>query len=279
MQMYFLCYATACLIVVGSPIGGPKWSRDYDRSIEAARSHHRPLLLLMENGADPSSKFELADVEGSSEAAELLGTYETCRLDVQTEDGRLIAEGYGVSEYPCVLISDEGCRRIVFRGAGQLSASFWRQTLASYAGRPSRSAAQVAENDSTGAEHSEAEGAGSKVFRRASLETAQRTAKTRRRPLIVYVGTDNCPFCDKMRHETLRDRGVMKAVAADFESVAVEQRDEVTWTEQQGLRIYPTTLVFGSDGELLDRMEGFVRPSDFLQRLQMSRQYLLSSMW
>ncbi len=277
MQMYFLCYTTACLILVASPAEGPKWSQDYDAAVSAARNAHRPLLLLVENGAEPTSKFELADVESSSEEAELLMRFETCRLDVQTEVGRLIAEGYSVSEYPYLLISDEGCERIVFRGVGRLNASLWRQTLNTYAGRPRQP------GHGTIASSSEAEGnleqGLTEPFRPTSLPAAQRAARRQRRPLIVYVGTQNCPFCDKMRRDTLANVRVRTEVVAGFESVSIEQRDEPTWAEQQGLRIYPTTLVFGSDGELIDRMEGYVKPSDFLQRLKMSREHLLSTMW
>jgi thioredoxin-related protein len=61
--------------------------------------------------------------------------------------------------------------------------------------------------------------------------------------------------------------------------VIVHREEVAAWIDQFDVRIYPTTLLIGRDGRVLDRLEGFVAPTEFLGRLQRNQLPAISSLW
>ena len=258
------------------------WTNDYDAAVEAARAAGLPLLIVLEDeGRASNPLFSLT----SPKVLRVLSRYRLCRLDVKSELGQRIATGYNATQFPYTLITDARCERIVFRGAGSFSQGSWERTLANYAGPNPKThittgtsplpPAATGDRESMDEEFDAEEAA----FGHADLQQALANAEQRQRPLLAYVTMEGCHFCERMRQETLTENEVQAAVARSFESVIVHREEDAAWIDQFDVRIYPTTLLIGRDGRVLDRLEGFVAPTEFLGRLQRNQLPAISSLW
>lgn len=96
---------------------------------------------------------------------------------------------------------------------------------------------------------------------------AQRLRATSNRPLLVFVTTDGCPFCHKMLKTTYADTSVASDVTETFVPTLVNGAQQSKIVQQFGIRIYPTTFVVGPDNRVIDKIEGFMPPDKFRQRL------------
>lgn len=80
----------------------------------------------------------------------------------------------------------------------------------------------------------------------------QAAAQASNKQLLVLITTDVCPWCMKLKHETLKDPRIIKQINDRF--VAVElNRDRDAYPPQFRSRVVPTTFFATKDGQLLIR--------------------------
>ena len=94
--------------------------------------------------------------------------------------------------------------------------------------------------------------------------------------LVVFVTTDACYYCAKMKQEALVDVEVRSAVADQYVSATIQAEDCQDLVSQHGIRMYPTTLILTNQGRLVDRIEGFVGAGQLLSRLEHASSNLVS---
>jgi hypothetical protein len=258
------------------------WTSDYDAAVEAARAAGLPLLIVLEDGRQAASPlFSL----NSPAALRVLSRYRLCRLNVKSELGRRIATGYNATQFPYTLITDADCERIVFRGAGSFSQGSWERTLANFAGPDASTDRAAAKSPAARPQPGDQEldhhefDAAEAAFGHVDLQQAVTAAERRQRPLLAYITMEGCHYCERMRQHTLQEDSVLTAVAHSFESVIVHREQDGAWIDQFDVRIYPTTLLIGRDGSVVDRLEGYVEPAEFLSRLRRNRLPTISSLW
>lgn len=90
------------------------------------------------------------------------------------------------------------------------------------------------------------------------VETAWETAKRSRRPMLLYVTSDQCVYCHKMVNETYAHPRLQPLLSQLFESVSMNVKQNPELVKKLGVRAYPTTLIISPDGSLLGKIEGFV---------------------
>ena len=112
------------------------WKEHYGQALQSARSHQRPLLLVMQDPSDPNCRLQQIDPVSDKGHNELLSRFELCRVDVTTPHGKKTARVFGAEKFPyTVMIGNEG-KKIVFRRAGPMASEDWKKTLASYQSPP-----------------------------------------------------------------------------------------------------------------------------------------------
>jgi len=113
-----------------------KWETDYGTALHSAQIAERPLVVLLENPHDPDQSVGKEVLENSHVRPELLDKFQLCRVDVTTKTGKLVAKAFGAEQFPYTAISDQKCRKIVYRHAGRPTAGTWIAVLAARAPRP-----------------------------------------------------------------------------------------------------------------------------------------------
>ena len=77
-----------------------------------------------------------------------------------------------------------------------------------------------------------------------------------------------------MKAETFGDPGISQQIAANFESVMVDLKDQPEWVASRNVSVYPTTLIMTANGETLSKIEGFVTPEKLSNRLRLGSDLL-----
>ena len=252
-----------CGTIVGMVSFSADWDRDYGDALQAARQSQRPLVVILEDPSQPELR------SGCQAKAEphLLKAFEICRVDATTAYGKKLASLYGVKDLPYTVITDSHCRNILFRGAGHFSAETWNSILSSHAVQEFSPLVGDADSAVLASDEGSASLLESEPFSHHSLQSAQAAAKRRNRPVVVFVTMQNCHYCTKMKHETLTNHRLRDRIAHRFESVIVRRAEHMSWLNQHGVAIFPTTLVVGPQGDLLDRVPGYVTAGELEARL------------
>jgi hypothetical protein len=109
----------------------PEWLDDYGGALHAARTHQRPLLIVLE---DSTARVPSRHVSHRPDAQHipLLEPYVRCRIDVSTPYGRKVADAFRATSFPMTVVIDKTASTIIARKQGFQSAGDWTNFLTNY---------------------------------------------------------------------------------------------------------------------------------------------------
>lgn len=87
------------------------------------------------------------------------------------------------------------------------------------------------------------------------------------RPILVQVTAPWCPHCERMKEVTWTDPQLVQLVGERFVAIEVNADEQRDFIDRMGIQSLPTTLVVGSDLQVLDRLQGFQSADQLLQTL------------
>lgn len=114
---------------------GVQWETDYGKALRATRADDRPLLVVLESPTEGNQAIkQVAHTETVSQEreAELLSSYQLCRIDVTTDYGKKVAGAFKATSFPHTSVIDKTGSVVIFAKTGQLADSEWMETLATY---------------------------------------------------------------------------------------------------------------------------------------------------
>jgi protein disulfide-isomerase len=88
------------------------------------------------------------------------------------------------------------------------------------------------------------------------------SAQVSGKPILVFVTAQWCHYCQKMKHETLRNPQLAAAVSSSFEALIVDGDRNTQLVSQMGVKGFPTTLLYSTNGMLLAQKAGFMSPAE-----------------
>ena len=96
---------------------------------------------------------------------------------------------------------------------------------------------------------------------------AQKKRASEHKPLLVFVTMDGCHFCHKMLAETYSDHGVAATIKSKFLPTKIDGTRQQALAQRFGVRIFPTTFFINADNRVVDRVEGYMSPDMFRERV------------
>ncbi|MHB0959916.1 MAG: thioredoxin family protein [Pirellulaceae bacterium] len=99
------------------------------------------------------------------------------------------------------------------------------------------------------------------------LKVAWEAASEQQRPLLVFVTTDGCIHCQKMKQTTLRDRAVQGDLKSRYVTVALNVKDEPEFIKILRIRTFPTMVVIQPNGDVLESISGYQTPKQLRDKL------------
>ena len=189
------------------------------------------------------------------------GIYEVCQVDTSNAYGRQLASKYGVTKFPCAVITN-ATGDIVYRGSELLKP---RRMPAAGADELQVTDAETSQADSSLSDHQLVE---REPFAPATLGEAQELVSSSNKMLAVFVTTPACHYCLKMKRDSLHAPEVESAVRDQFISARIEADTCPDFVAQHGVRLFPTVLILTSQGQLIDRIEGYASAGQLASRLR-----------
>jgi thioredoxin-like negative regulator of GroEL len=99
---------------------------------------------------------------------------------------------------------------------------------------------------------------------------ARQEAEKRGLPIVLYLTTDNCMWCQRLVAETFGDPNVAKVMNEKFIPLKIHAAQEPGLIQTLKVSSFPTVILAGPDGKILMTVQGFkdaVRFHDDLQRV------------
>ena len=118
----------AGLLSSGSIAGLPDWTDSYGKAIALAGEKHKPVAVLLSPGE--LSKLTNGKAMGTDTLKSLKSDYIAVRVDTTTEDGKKLAEAFGISQG--VVLSDKSGKQMALKHEGQLTSEQLSEYLTKY---------------------------------------------------------------------------------------------------------------------------------------------------
>ncbi|TWT82860.1 thiol:disulfide interchange protein precursor [Planctomycetes bacterium CA13] len=91
-----------------------------------------------------------------------------------------------------------------------------------------------------------------------SIESTIESARASRKPILVFVTTDWCHFCKKMKQETWSAPNVSVPISQHFETLILDGDRNKEVVNKMGLKSFPVTLLYTPDGHFVDQQNGYM---------------------
>ena len=85
----------------------------------------RPLLVVLDVPSDPKSAAEPKQLAEEGDYADVLQSYQLCRVDVSSQYGKKVAKAFGANEFPFRAIIDKTGKVILCKKLGKLSGEVY----------------------------------------------------------------------------------------------------------------------------------------------------------
>ncbi len=100
------------------------------------------------------------------------------------------------------------------------------------------------------------------------VDQALQVARSQHRPVLLFVSMDDCKYCRQMAQTTLRNPEVAKTISSQFVPAVIKNTERPDLMRKLGIRSFPVTLVVSPQGQVLQEMKGYVKPTKFQQQLE-----------
>jgi thioredoxin-related protein len=90
------------------------------------------------------------------------------------------------------------------------------------------------------------------------------------RPMLIFVTNKCCYYCEKMRTETYGNSRVVDDIQREFVPASIDSKQYPEIASKLNVRLYPTTVIIGSDGQVIATKPGYVGPEQLRSWLKTS---------
>ncbi len=81
-------------------------------------------------------------------------------------------------------------------------------------------------------------------------------------PMVIYITTDRCVYCDAMKRDTWCDKTVMNEMAGDFVAITLSPAANAETLDRIRVKTYPTTLIGLPQGKIVEHRGGYQPAAD-----------------
>ena len=100
-----------------------------------------------------------------------------------------------------------------------------------------------------------------------SLNSGWQESRRRGVPMVIFITSDRCHYCDAMKRDTWCDQSVRERLAADFVAIRLTPQDNAQVLSRIKVSSYPTTLIGVPQGKIVDHRLGYQPPESMHQLL------------
>ncbi len=98
------------------------------------------------------------------------------------------------------------------------------------------------------------------------LASGWRAAKLSGRPMVIFITSASCRYCEIMKQTTWVDTGIRNRIAGGFIAIRLTPQRNASELSRVKVKMFPTTLVAVPEGKVVAHREGY-QPSANLHHL------------
>lgn len=98
------------------------------------------------------------------------------------------------------------------------------------------------------------------------LDSGWRESRRTGRPMVIFITSSRCRYCDAMKQSTWQDLGIENRISNEFVAVRLSPEHNMKELSRIQVEVYPTTLVALPQGKVVDHRKGF-QPPELLHSL------------
>jgi thioredoxin-like negative regulator of GroEL len=114
---------------------------------------------------------------------------------------------------------------------------------------------------------------------RPDYASARREALEKNRPLLIDFRTNPCVWCDRLDAAVFHEPTIVRLLNERFIPLRVDADKEPRLTADLRIESFPTVVLAGADGRILDVQVGFLAAAGFQEKLQRVLNALSSPEW
>lgn len=81
-------------------------------------------------------------------------------------------------------------------------------------------------------------------------------------PILVFITSENCAYCRKMKREVWSNPQIIAQVKAGFVPLKLHATRHRQLVAKLGVRAFPTTILFTPEGKIIDAAAGYLPPKE-----------------
>lgn len=97
---------------------------------------------------------------------------------------------------------------------------------------------------------------------RSATEAAMQSQATGK-PILVYIRSQNCHYCDLLQKNTWQDQGTRNRVMREMIPLKLTLEENKEAIEAMKVKGFPSVIIFSPRREYLGRIDGYVSPEQF----------------
>lgn len=94
-----------------------------------------------------------------------------------------------------------------------------------------------------------------------SLESGWQESRRRNVPMVIFITSDQCHYCDVMKQNTWRDSSVLQRVANQFVAIRLSPTKNSATLSRIHVSMYPMTMVGIPEGKIVSHRLGYQTPA------------------
>ncbi len=107
-----------------------------------------------------------------------------------------------------------------------------------------------------------------------NLADGWRASKATGLPMLIFISSESCVYCDAMERDTWRDTRIRSQLAGRFVPIHLKKGRNDDVLSRVKIKMYPTTLMANAAGKVTDYRAGYQPPNQILnlvRRPQLNR--------
>lgn len=99
--------------------------------------------------------------------------------------------------------------------------------------------------------------AGPQVSWHDNLQSGWQEARLRGVPMVIYITSDHCRYCDAMKRDTWCDGSIGRRLVGEFVAIRLSQKANASTLSRIKVPAYPMTLVGVPEGKIISHRVGY----------------------
>ena len=104
-----------------------------------------------------------------------------------------------------------------------------------------------------------------------SLDAGWEESRRRGVPMVIFITSERCKYCQAMKRDTWCDAQVRRQLATNFVPIRLTPQDNARVLNRITVTSYPTTLIGVPQGKIIDHRIGYQPPGSIKQLLSKTR--------